>query len=60
MAAPVSKSIANRASGRRTDLIALGSSVQVAEGEMVPAVLSLRMGRLDLTVPLGAFVVKDG
>ncbi len=28
---------------------------------MVPAVLTLRMGRLvDVTVPLGAFVVKDG
>ena len=28
---------------------------------MVPAVLTVRMGRLvDVTVPLGAFVVRDG
>jgi hypothetical protein len=61
MAAPVSESISNRASGRRTELIGLGSSVPVAEGEMVPAVLTLRMGRwVELTVPLGAFVVREG
>lgn len=61
MTAPVSDPIANPASGRRTDLIALGSTVQMAEGEMVPAVLTLRVGRLiDVSVPVGAFVVREG
>ena len=60
MTAPVSDPKSNQASGRRIDLVALGSTVQVAEGEMVPAVLTLRMGRMvEVTVPLGAFMVKD-
>ena len=37
------------------------SNVQVAEGELVPAVLTFRMGRfLDVTLPLGAFTVRNG
>ena len=61
MTAPVSDSISNPAAGRRTDLIALGSTVKMVEGEMVPAVLSLRVGRLiDVSVPVGAFVVREG
>jgi hypothetical protein len=61
MTAPVSDPISSQASGRRTDLIALGSTLQVAEGEMVPAFLTLRVGRVvDVTVPMGAFVVRDG
>ena len=61
MTAPVSDSISSPASGRRTDLVALGSTVQMAEGEMVPAVLTFRVGRfIDMSVPVGAFVVREG
>jgi hypothetical protein len=61
MTAPVSDPVSSQASGRRTELLSLGSNVQVAEGELVPALLTLRMGHfLEVTLPLGAFTARNG
>jgi len=61
MTAPANDPESSKASGRRAELVSLGSNVQVAEGELVPAVLTLRMGHfLDVTLPLGAFTSRNG
>ncbi|HEV3265813.1 MAG TPA: hypothetical protein VG014_09830 [Acidimicrobiales bacterium] len=61
MTAPVSDPVSSQASGRRPELVSLGSNVQVAEGELVPALLTLRMGHfLEVTLPLGAFTARNG
>jgi hypothetical protein len=41
--------------------MALGHAVQVREGEFVPAVLTVELGRRgSVSVPMGAFTVRDG
>ena len=61
MTAPASDPVSSQATGRRPELVSLGSNVQVAEGELVPALLTLRLGRfLDVTLPLGAFTSRNG
>lgn len=42
-------------------LVSFGPGVQVAEGEFVPATITIEVGRfLNLSVPLGAFTMSDG
>ena len=42
-------------------VVSFGPGLRIAEGEFVPAALSIEVGRwFNLSVPLGAFTVKEG
>ena len=61
MAAAAGDPVSSQGAGRRPELVSLGSNVQVAEGELVPAVATLRTGNfLDVSLPLGAFTARNG
>lgn len=45
----------------RGQLVSFGQGVQIAEGDFVPAAITIEAGRLlRMSVPLGAFTVREG
>jgi hypothetical protein len=45
----------------RGQLVSFGQGVLIAEGEFVPAAITIEVGRLlRMSVPLGAFTVREG
>ena len=45
----------------RPELVSFGPGVQIAEGEFVPAAITIEVGQLlSMSVPLGAFTVREG
>jgi len=45
----------------RGQLVSFGQGVLIAEGEFVPAAITIEVGRLlRVSVPLGAFTVREG
>lgn len=60
MRAEVSNLSGHEESGGRADVILLGKSVPVAEGEFVPMAMTVEVGRsIRVSMPLGAFTVND-
>lgn len=60
MTADVSKLREKDDAASQTELISLGKTVQVGEGEFVPMAMTIEFGRsLKLSIPLGAFTVRD-
>lgn len=46
--------------GSRQGLSIVGPGIQINEGEFVPAALTLELGPARVSVPLGAFTVREG
>jgi len=51
----------NERPASRAGLVPFGPGVRIGEGEFIPAALTIEVGRwLNLSVPLGAFTVREG
>ncbi len=60
MGAEMSSLAAQEESVGKAEVILLGKTVPVGEGEFVPMAMTVEVGRsIKLSMPLGAFTVKD-